>query len=46
MDGGSSDFGRRIEDSILGQPQIGIVVLDLLLFSGKIIEWKLDLDDQ
>ena len=38
MDGGGSDFGKRTKDLILVQPHISTLVLDLLLFGGKITD--------
>ena len=44
MDSRGFDFGKKKGDSILGQPNIKTIVLDLLLVGGKLINQKLDLD--
>ena len=35
---------KKNEDFILGQPNMKVVVLDLLLVGGKIADWKFNLD--
>ena len=41
-----STFGKKNEDLILRQSNIRVIVFDLLLVGGKIINKKLDLEGQ
>ena len=44
MESRGFDSSRKNEDSILGQPNMRVVVLDLFSIGGKITNRKLDLE--
>ena len=46
MDSEGSNFGKKNEDSILGQPNMKTIVSNLISASRKITDQKLDLDGQ